>query len=190
MHEGLTGCERIVLDVNDLSFMMNDMNDSHLSPEDAGRFVSSVVRRIVRDPDAADDVAQDALLLAHRYRASFRGESSYRTWLYRIAQMSALGYLRKRRRSRELLAIEDREVGADTADPAPSPHELAETREEAAIVQRALDAMGEKYRDVLLLRARDLSESEIADHLGVTVANVKIRTHRARQQLRGALVAA
>ena len=164
--------------------MMNVMNDSAMDPEEAGRFVNAVVRRIVRDPHAAEDVTQDALLLAHRFRDSFRGESSYRTWLYRIATMSALGYVRKRQRSREVLAPDEDAVEVRAADPAPSPLELAESREEAEQVHRVLAGLGDKYRDVLLLRAVDLSESEIAHRLGVSIANVKIRTHRARRQVR------
>jgi RNA polymerase sigma-70 factor (ECF subfamily) len=48
------------------------------------RFVYAVARRIVSDEDAANDVAQDAMLLAYRHRDRFRGDSRYRTWLYRI----------------------------------------------------------------------------------------------------------
>src|SRR6185436_9013360 len=107
------------------------MNESAMAPEEARSFVQAIVRRFVRDAEAAADVAQDALLLAHRHRASFRGDSSYRTWLYRIAAMTALGHLRKRRRSREQLTLGEEAVGAAAPDPAPSPLDQAETREEA-----------------------------------------------------------
>src|SRR6187549_2314413 len=61
-------------------------------------FVRAIAMRFVKNPADADDVAQDALVLAFRYRDSFRGESQYSTWLHRITQTAALMYLRKRRR--------------------------------------------------------------------------------------------
>ena len=161
------------------------MNDMPMDPTEARRFVLAVVRRIVRDLEDAADVAQDALMLAHRHRAAFRGDSSYRTWLYRIATTTALGHLRKRKRSREQLASGPEPIDARAPDPAPSAEHLLASREVSAVVH-GLDA---KYRAVMLLRADDLSEVEIAERLGVTVANVKIRAYRARQQLRETLVA-
>src|SRR5664279_3928339 len=82
-------------------------------------FVRNVVRRIVRMDDAVEDVTQEALLTAFRHRDSFCGESKYRTWLYRVAITSALGYLRRQRRSREqvLLGSDVREA----IDPANTP---------------------------------------------------------------------
>src|SRR3569623_2520392 len=65
-------------------------------------YVKSVAMKYVRDDQDAEDVTQDALLLAHRYRSSFRGESRYSTWLYRVTATAALMILRKQRRlSRE-----------------------------------------------------------------------------------------
>lgn len=144
----------------------------------------AVVRRIVRCEDAANDATQDAALLAHRHRAKFRGASAFRTWLYRIAVTTALGYLRKRRHSREELAGEPL---FEPADLAPSPEHLAATRELAARACDLLAGIHRDHRDVFLLRAEDCSEHEIAARLGISIANVKIRGYRARQQLRATL---
>src|SRR6187551_3222690 len=68
-------------------------------------YVKSVAMKYVRNEQDADDVAQDAMLLAHRYRNSFRGESRYSTWLYRVTATAALMFLRKQRRiAREIPA--------------------------------------------------------------------------------------
>src|SRR5688572_22380099 len=68
-------------------------------------YVKSVAMKYVRNEQDADDVAQDAMLLAHRYRDSFRGESRYSTWLYRVTATAALMFLRRQRRlARELPA--------------------------------------------------------------------------------------
>ena len=82
--------------MNELTVTMTDMNDSTygtaqlvtFSPDDRG-YVYAVVYKLV-GPDDAEDVTQDALLLAYRARDSFRGDSRYRTWLYRIALTTAL----------------------------------------------------------------------------------------------------
>src|SRR5450755_3435161 len=74
-------------------------------PVETRAYVKSVAMKYVRDESDAEDVTQDALLLAHRYRDSFRGESRYSTWLYRVTATAALMFLRKqRRRSREIPA--------------------------------------------------------------------------------------
>src|SRR6266508_1266027 len=61
-------------------------------------YVFSVAMKYVKDEDEAADVAQEAMLLAYRHRASFRGDSRFTTWLYRVAATTALMHLRKKRR--------------------------------------------------------------------------------------------
>ncbi|MBA3819242.1 MAG: sigma-70 family RNA polymerase sigma factor [Deltaproteobacteria bacterium] len=151
-------------------------------------FVYAVARRIVGNGEDADDVTQEALLLAYRHRDSFRGDARYRTWLYRIASTTALGHLRRRRRSREYLAANDEALGVQVADPARSPEDCLAKAEEAAIVQGAVARLDPKFRDVVVARAES-TESETAAQLGISVANVKIRGHRGRKQLRESLSA-
>ena len=169
--------------MNELTVTMNVMNDFSLTPADRA-FVYAVARRIVKSAQDADDVTQEALLRAHRYRDSFRGDSHYRSWLYRIAATSAYGHLRKRRRSRETLRTEDaRDVVEQLADPSKSAETRVLEAETHALVQRALVSLAPSYRDVLLARV-DASEPEAARALGISLGNVKIRTHRARKQFR------
>lgn len=172
--------------MNGFSVKMDDMNELHdnsvtFDPSDRG-FVYAVARRIVRSETDAEDVTQDALLLAYRYRDRFRGDSRYRTWLYRIASTTALGHLRRQRRSREQLEDAPR----DLATPDPSPEQEAASREELVQLERAIAELPATYRDVLVLRAFSHSEQAIAKRLGISVGNVKIRTHRARARLRAA----
>jgi RNA polymerase sigma-70 factor, ECF subfamily len=149
-------------------------------------FVFAVVRRILRCAEASADATQDALLLAHRHREKFRGESNHRTWLYRIAVSAALTLLRKQKRCREDLAS-DPELVAEPICAAPSPETVVATRELAARARDVLDRVGEAQRAVLALRTEDFSESEIAARLGISLANVKIRAHRARLKVRETL---
>ena len=176
--------------MNDLTVRMNVMNDSQRGPRhlvtfrpDDRAFVFAVVYRLV-GPDDAEDVTQDALLLAYRARDSFRGDSRYRTWLYRIALTSALGHLRRRRRARVALvgSEEQAQLFERIPDPSRSPERQVCDAEQVALVGRALERLPPSYRTVLLERV-ETSEPVVAAKLGISVGNVKIRTHRARRQL-------
>lgn len=154
---------------------------------DARTYMLSVTRRILRCEDAAADATQDAMLLAHRHRDKFRGDSAYRTWLYRIAMTTALQYLRKKKRSREELVFENDGSAYEPSCPRPSPEMVVATRQ---LADRALDVLGDlddAHRSVFDLRVADHTETEIAAHLGISVANVKIRAHRTRKKVRDSL---
>jgi RNA polymerase sigma-70 factor (ECF subfamily) len=157
--------------------------------DDDHRFVYSVARRIVRDDSTAHDVAQDALLLAFRYRHQFRGDSSYRTWLHRIATTAALSTLRRERRWRRGQdAVNDAWAVGSTPGagaPPPPPDEALDHAVKRAQVDEVFAALDEKYRRVLELCVHDgKSEVEAARVLGITRGTVKIRAFRARQMLR------
>lgn len=169
---------------------MDDLNVFSASPALGGadrRFVYAVARRIVGSANDAEDVTQDAMLLAFRHREAFRGEASYRAWLRRIAATTAISFLRRRRRSREQLGAEPA-LDALVADDADSAEALLARRDTARLVRRAIDRLDPMYRDVLLCRA-DASEDETAARLGISRINVKVRAFRARAQLRGLLEA-
>ncbi len=97
-------------------------------------YIFSIALRYMKDGDAADDVTQDALLLAHQNRASFRGRAKFTTWLYRIAQNTSLVHLR-RARSRAARSGELADAMEPTA-PGPDPEELHSMREQLAITRR------------------------------------------------------
>lgn len=146
-------------------------------------FVYAVARRIVHDPDTAHDVAQDALLLAFRHRAGFRGDSSVRTWLYRIAATAAFSHLRRERRRRQ---IADAALRAEPPPvTAPDPGERLVSEETARELARHIDSLGARYREVLAMRIYDEhNEQEAARALAISVSAVKLRTHRAKKALR------
>jgi len=157
----------------------------------------AVAMKYVRDEEAAADVAQEAMLLAHRHRSSFRGDSRFATWLYRIAATTSLMWLRRqRRRSRELTALIDGD-GDETAavdareSPDADPEALAACHEELALIEERLDRMGERYQRIFWMRYLEgYSETEIADRLHLSLATVKTRAHRARVAVRDTLARA
>ena len=157
------------------------------APDRIRAYVRSVAMRYVRDDSDADDVTQDALLLAHRYRDSFRGESRYSTWLYRVTATAALMFLRKQRRlAREIPAsgtVDDE--GSPWIDRQPAATDVrAEViaREELKCVAEAVAALGAKYPLVFWKRyGEGRTETEIAKELRISVAAVKTRAFRGRQ---------
>ncbi|MDB4955164.1 MAG: polymerase, sigma-24 subunit, subfamily [Myxococcales bacterium] len=150
-------------------------------------YVRSVAMKYVRNEQDAEDVTQDALLLAHRYRASFRGESRYSTWLYRVTATAALMFLRKQRRNaREIPSsanVDDE--GTPLLDRHSAPGDLRGqviARDALADVQHAVAALGAKYPVVFWKRyGEGRTETEIARELGISVAAVKTRAFRGRQ---------
>jgi RNA polymerase sigma-70 factor (ECF subfamily) len=166
------------------------MNDMNVLPENTSktfgaeerRFVYCVARRIVHSDEDADDVAQDALLIAHRNLGNFRGDSHLRTWLYRIATTTALAHLRRARRAKAHVPLADFPL----VDPGSSAEASLAEAQLGALVREAIATLSPLYRNVLLARA-EWSEAEVAQSLGITLANVKIRAHRARKQVRDAI---
>ena len=156
-----------------------------------GRMLS-VARRLLRDPDDAQDAVQDAFLSAFRSLDKFEGSARLSTWLHRIVVNAALMKLRTRRRKPET-SIEDLlprflEDG-HPAQPAvewklPADQALERTQL-LDLVRRRIDELPETYRIVLLLRdVEDLDTAETAEVLGIAPNAVKTRLHRARQALR------
>lgn len=150
-------------------------------------YVRSVAMKYIRNEQDAEDVTQDAMLLAHRYRDSFRGESRYSTWLYRVTATAALMFLRKQRRlSREIPAsgsIDDE--GTALLERQAAPTDLRGeviARADLGIVSEAVARLGAKYPAVFWKRyGEGRTETEIAKELGLSVAAVKTRAFRARQ---------
>jgi RNA polymerase sigma-70 factor, ECF subfamily len=156
-------------------------------------YVFSVAMKYVKDEEAAADVAQDAMLLAHRHRDSFRGDSRYTTWLYRVTATTALMWLRRQRRiGREVPASGGGEDDASWLETRPDPGE----RPDAACadvqllerVRRCVAALGDKYVPIFWMRYLEgYTETEIAERLGLTLATVKTRAHRAKLAARASL---
>jgi RNA polymerase sigma-70 factor (ECF subfamily) len=149
-------------------------------------FVFGVAMKYVKDEEEARDVTQDAMLLAFRHRASFRGDSRFTTWLYRIAATTALMHLRKRRRSPQVMQpVDDEQLLAEPRSTQPSPEEFSSSSESMALCERSLATMGDKYGNIFRMRFLEgYSESEIARRLGLNISTVKTRAYRARTFLK------
>jgi RNA polymerase sigma-70 factor (ECF subfamily) len=158
------------------------------------RQVYSLAFRILRNQEDAEDVTQQTFLSVLENLSTFREESSFSTWLLRIATYAALKVLRKRKGlpTISLEGATEPQEGYDTvphpefiADWKESPEALVEQNETRRLIDEALAHLDEKHRLVFLLRdVEGLSVKETSEALGLSEANVKVRMLRARLQLR------
>ncbi|MCK6370179.1 MAG: sigma-70 family RNA polymerase sigma factor [Gammaproteobacteria bacterium] len=158
-----------------------------------GNYLYNAARRITGDDAEARDAVQDALLAALRHFDDFEGRSSLRTWLYRLAVNATLMRMRTRRRRHEV-SIEELVEPVTGIREEPEWHfaesaEASIARNEVRTAVRAgIDQLGDKYREVLILRdIQGHDTREVAALLGETEANIKVRLHRARAALKKAL---
>ena len=151
--------------------------------------IYTLALRMSGSPDDAGDIAQEAFLAAWRGLPAFRGEAGFATWLYRLASNAAIDYLRRQRKQRGELSLDDEELGLDAVDAGPGPQDAAEGEEVRSAVAAGLGALSEGHRQVLVLREiQGLSYEEIADVLEVDLGTVKSRISRARTALRKILL--
>jgi RNA polymerase sigma-70 factor (ECF subfamily) len=148
------------------------------------------ILRLVRDSAEAEDLTQETFLRAHLRQESLRDPQAVRTWLYRIATHICLDRLRQRARHATVGGEDGSGRLESAASGTPSVLQVAEQKEMSACVQQYLDQLPDDYRAVILLHdLHSLTAGQIADLLGVRVGTIKIRLHRARRKLRGALEA-
>jgi RNA polymerase sigma factor (sigma-70 family) len=148
-----------------------------------------IVIKMVRRPEEAEDLVQEAFIKAFGALASYRFEYRFSTWLYKIAANSAIDYLRKRRIDAMSLdrpvATADGEIQVELADWTYNPEETLYKHRQSISIAAAIDALPEKYREVIVMRhSQDLSYQEIARQLDVPVGTVKARIFRARELLK------
>jgi len=142
---------------------------------------------MVGSPEDALDIAQEAFVQAYLKLETFKRESAFYTWLYRIAFNMAASH---RRRRKPTLSVEQtrESSGAEPIDPELGPQERAQRDERCRQVQQAIAGLNEEHRAVLVLREIDgCCYETIAEILDVPLGTVRSRLHRARLQLRDEL---
>lgn len=132
--------------------------------------------------ESADDIVQDAFVRAFANLESFRSESSFYTWLYRIALNSRRTYMRGRH---QITSIDFAAEQMSWAEPATDPIDAAEAGEECEQVRAAIERLDAHHREILLLREYEGCDYRaISQALDVTLGTVRSRLNRARAQLR------
>jgi RNA polymerase sigma-70 factor, ECF subfamily len=157
--------------------------------------VYGLVYRIVNDPADAADTTQDVFLKVFRGMKHFHGESSLKTWIYRIALHEAANrrrwWFRHKARETSIAPAESENGSAEGAmqaaltDPAESPFDNVAHHEVQRRVEEELGKLGEPYRTTLILRdLEEMSYEEIAEVLEISLGTVKSRLTRGREMLR------
>ncbi|HUL10919.1 MAG TPA: RNA polymerase sigma factor RpoE [Methylococcaceae bacterium] len=150
--------------------------------------IVQLINRYIRDQTEALDIAQDTFIKAYRALPTFRGESAFYTWIYRIAINTAKNHIatRARRPSDDDIDIETAEqfetaVGLRDQE---TPEGVLLSEELAHVIQRALDELPDELRTAVSLRELDgLSYDEIADVMNCPVGTVRSRIFRAREAI-------
>lgn len=154
--------------------------------------VFNLISHIVTDEADAPDVLQEVFMKVFKGVRHFHGESSLKTWIYRIAVHEASNHRRGwlRRHAREAFSMDDTEASpqvaaAEVREGPPNPYQVVEQAEREEIVKRALAGLTPPYRSVVVLREIEgLPYDEIAQVLGVAEGTVKSRLMRGRALLR------
>jgi RNA polymerase sigma-70 factor (ECF subfamily) len=150
------------------------------------KYVYNLALRVVQNPQEAEDLAQEAFLRAWRGLPSFRGQSKFSTWLYRI--VTNLCYTQIPRIKRDLISLIPDEEAVRLPDVRLVPEERVLDTELRIYLQHIIEELPESYRLLITLRhLQNLSYKEISQVTGMPLGTVKTGIFRARQMLKIAL---
>jgi RNA polymerase sigma factor RpoE len=157
------------------------------------RKLGRLLSRFIRDPAEVEDVSQEAFIKAYRALPSFRGDSAFYTWLYRIGINTAKNYLVSQGRRAPTTTEFDNDE-AETFDDASllrdinTPESLLLTKQIGQTINAAMDALPEELRTAIVLREIDgMSYEEIAGIMDCPIGTVRSRIFRAREAVAGKL---
>jgi len=131
-----------------------------------------IVRRMVNDHDEADDITQDVFIKVYKSLKTFKGESSFYTWVYRIAVNRSLNAIRRKKLRKTFSFGEQEPVQFQSSEPLPL--DRLEQEERRKLIQQAIDLLPEKQKKVFVLRYfEELPYEEISKILGTSVGGLK-----------------
>ena len=147
--------------------------------------------RSVGDLETAEDLRQDLFVRLYVYRATFRGDSSFRVWLYQLATNLARTYRRRAKTRRRAVEVDPNgQLGPpEVPDNSPAASEIVQRHESVRLVRKLLDALSAEDREALILRFFEgLRYREISQALAVAEPTAKSRVYRAVERLRRMVV--
>ena len=149
------------------------------------RLVYAVCLKLLGNEPDAQDAAQETFIKLYRYLPSFRGESKFSVWLYRLANNACIDMLRKKSVPTVSLSADEDESGVpEIPDGRFSPENELEKKQLRQAVARALEKLPEPYRQAIVMReVAGQSYEEIAQSLAIDIGTVKSRIFRARRRL-------
>lgn len=151
--------------------------------------VFNLAFRFTRNEEDAEEVLQDVFVTVYRKLGAFEGKSAFSSWLYRVTANTALMLIRKRKQtptvSVEEVSAQVKETWTGDSSANSDINYITSRHELRASLEVAIGKLPEEYRNIFLMRDVDgMSNEEVGEVLGMTVAAVKSRLHRARLMLR------
>ena len=151
----------------------------------------AVARHYTRNAVEIEDLVQESFLKAYTRLDTFQHQSSFYTWIYRIATNTILDFMKRRGRS-PVQSVEDPEMLTSVSRPSPrvsSPDAQMQREEISVITHSILEGMPEIFRTVLVMREfEDMAYQDIADVLGISIGTVESRLFRARARFKDKLL--
>ncbi len=150
--------------------------------------VYTIMLKMVRNPQEAEDLTQEAFMKAFNSLASFNEEFAFSTWLMKIATNNCIDFLRKRKLKtysiNEPIQYKDEKVEFELPDKEPGPERTLLQEERRRIIEEAIEQLPPRYRHVIILRHKEeKSYEEIAELLDLPLGTVKAQIFRARELL-------
>lgn len=154
------------------------------------RFVYHLALQVLSEPEEAQDIAQEAFLRAWLALPQFRAECRFSTWLYRIVMNLCLNRRPRLQRTLAALSLENSEdMGMELPEGQATPPQMVEKMEEQSFLHQQVAQLPESQQLLISLRyQQDLSYEEIAEVLNLPLGTVKTGLHRAKAQLKAALL--
>lgn len=162
-----------------------DINAFEILVSEYDKKIYNIAYGLVGNAEDAKDITQDAFLKAFKNIKNFRGDSSFSTWIHRIAINAGKDFIRKSKKS---LSLEEIKSDRDIKDESAGPQDYIERKEKSLEINEALIQLKEEHRNVILLKdVQGFSYQEIADILEINIGTVKSRISRGRYLLRDLL---
>lgn len=146
------------------------------------RQVFTLIVKVVGNREDAEELAQDVFVKVYRHLSSFKGESSFSTWIYRIAYNTAISETRKKKK--EFLAIEESVIDNVSEEEVADALGRSDTSGQIDKLDAALAQLPPDERAIILLfYMKEKTVDEIADITGLSASNIKVKLHRIRKKL-------
>ncbi len=148
--------------------------------------VYSLAYQLTRSSSAAEEIMQEVFITVISKLATLENENYFSTWLYRVTTNAAYGYLRKEKKHRDLVPVDDVEAGSTALhDFSDLPDEILLSDESRDIVRQAIDRLPKTLRTIVIMKdVEGLKNEEIAEAMNLSLPAVKSRLHRGRLMLR------
>jgi RNA polymerase sigma-70 factor (ECF subfamily) len=151
--------------------------------------VYSLAYQLTRSSSAAEEIMQEVFITVISKIGTLENEDYFSTWLYRVTTNAAYGFLRKEKKHRDLVQVDDVEAGtAALHDFSDLPDDILLSDESRDIIRQAIDKLPETLRTIIIMKdVEGLKNEEIAEAMKLSLPAVKSRVHRGRLMLRDKL---